>query len=112
PAVLPGLEVTGVGAVALPLEQPQATALKQQARQAPYGKGTRTLVDTDVRRVWEIDAGQVVLANPQWNEVLQRAVAAAGTELGLEKQKLEARLYKLLLYEPGSFFLAHRDGEK
>jgi hypothetical protein len=30
----------------------------------------------------------------------------------LEKQSLEAHLYKLLLYEPGSFFLAHRDGEK
>ena len=33
-------------------------------------------------------------------------------ELGLERQKLEAHLYDLLLYEPGSFFLPHRDGEK
>ena len=33
-------------------------------------------------------------------------------ELGLEKQKLESHLYDLLLYEPGSFFLPHRDGEK
>ena len=32
--------------------------------------------------------------------------------LGLEKQKLEAHLYDLLLYEPGSFFLPHSDGEK
>ena len=32
--------------------------------------------------------------------------------LGLEEQKLEAHLYDLLLYEPGSFFLPHRDGEK
>src|SRR5262249_32437207 len=37
---------------------------------------------------------------------------AVQSELGLENQKLEAHLYKLLLYEPGSFFLAHRDGEK
>ncbi|MFQ5730335.1 MAG: 2OG-Fe(II) oxygenase [Planctomycetaceae bacterium] len=32
--------------------------------------------------------------------------------LGLEKSKLTAHLYKLLLYEKGSFFLPHRDGEK
>jgi predicted 2-oxoglutarate/Fe(II)-dependent dioxygenase YbiX len=112
PPTLPGLEVVGVGPVALPLAKRQATALKRLARQAPYGKGTRTLVDTGVRRVWEIDADQILLANPQWRDVLKQAVGAAQTELGLENQKLQAHLYKLLLYEPGSFFLAHRDGEK
>lgn len=112
PPTLPGLEVAGVGPVALPLEKRQAAALKKRARQAPYGKGTQTLVDTDVRRVWEIDADQIVLANPQWRDVLKQAVGAAQSELGLENQRLEAQLYKLLLYESGSFFLAHRDGEK
>jgi hypothetical protein len=112
PAVLPGLEVTGLGSIALPLEKRQAAALRKQAHQAPYGKGTQTLVDTDVRRVWEIDAEQVVLANPEWVNVVEQAVGAAQSALGLEKQKLDAHLYKLLLYEPGSFFLAHRDGEK
>jgi hypothetical protein len=112
PSVLPGLEVAGVGPIALPLEKRQAAAIKKRAHQAPYGKGTRTLVDTDVRRVWEIDADQIVLANPQWGDVVKQAVGAAQSELGLENQKLQARLYKLLLYEPGSFFLSHRDGEK
>ena len=82
------------------------------ARQAPYGKGTETLVDTSVRRVWEIDADQITMANPEWDGVVAEAVRAAQTNLGLEKQTLDAHLYKLLLYEPGSFFLAHRDGEK
>jgi hypothetical protein len=112
PATLPGLEVTGVGPVALPLEKRQASALKKHARQAPYGKGTKTLVDTSVRRVLEIDADQVVLTNPEWVGVVAQAIRTTQTELGLEKQKLDAHLYKLLLYEPGSFFLAHRDGEK
>src|SRR5262245_52000285 len=112
PPVLPGLEVAGVGPVALPLEKRQAAALKKRARQAPYGKGTKTLVDTNVRRVWEIDADQVTLENPEWPDVLKQAVDEVQSELGLENQKLEAHLYKLLLYEPGSFFLAHRDGEK
>lgn len=112
PPTLPGLEVVGVGPVAVPLEKRQAASIKKQARQAPYGKGTRTLVDTDVRRVWEIDADQVVLANPEWPDVLKQAVHAVQSKLGLEKQQLDAHLYKLLLYETGSFFLAHRDGEK
>ncbi len=30
----------------------------------------------------------------------------------MEKQTLESHLYDLLLYEPGGFFLPHRDGEK
>jgi hypothetical protein len=112
PTVLPGLEVDGVGTVALPLEKTQTNALKKRAHQAPYGKGTKTLVDTSVRRVWEIDAQQVMLANPQWESVLGEAVDRAQTDLGLENQKLKAHFYKLLLYEPGSFFLPHRDGEK
>ncbi len=110
--VIPGLEVAGLGAVALPLRKLDAAALKKRARQAPYGKGTQTLVDTDVRRVWEIDAEQVALGNPQWPGVVDEAVRAAQSALGLEQRKLAAHLYKLLLYEPGSFFLSHRDGEK
>jgi predicted 2-oxoglutarate/Fe(II)-dependent dioxygenase YbiX len=112
PATLPGLEVTGVGSVALPLEKRQAATLKKCAHQAPYGKGTHTLVDTTVRRVWEIDADHITLANPEWSKVVEHAVLAVTSELGLAKQKLDAHLYKLLLYEAGSFFLPHRDGEK
>lgn len=59
-----GLEAAGVGAIALPLDKHVAVNLTKHARQAPYGKGTETLVDTEVRRVWEIDADQVTLANP------------------------------------------------
>jgi hypothetical protein len=65
PPTLPGLKVVELGPVDSPLEKRQAAALKKVARQAPYGKGTETLVDTNVRRVWEIDADQVVLANPE-----------------------------------------------
>ena len=112
PPILPGLEVAGAGSIALPLEKRQAAALKKRAHQAPYGKGTQTIVDTDVRRVWEIDADQIELTNPDWAGAVKQAIATAQSELGLEKQRLDAQLYKLLLYEPGSFFLPHRDGEK
>ena len=112
PAMLPGLEVEGVGPVALPLGKSQAAVLKKLARQAPYGKGTETLVDTEVRRVWEIEADQVTFANPDWAGAVEQAVQTVQAELGLQKQKLNAHLYKLLVYEKGSFFLTHRDGEK
>jgi len=43
--VLPGLEVEGVGPVALPLTGNAAKALIACCHQAPYGKGTETVVD-------------------------------------------------------------------
>ena len=72
PPMVAGLEVEGIGAVALPLGKRDAAALKKQARQAPYGKGVKTVVDTYVRRVWEIDAEQVALTNPQWSTIEPR----------------------------------------
>src|SRR5205814_149968 len=79
---------------------------------APYGKGEQTLVDTSVRRVWRMELDRVALTNPEWGRVIQGIVATVQEELGLEGQKLGSYLYDLLLYEPGSFFLPHRDGEK
>ena len=52
------------------------------------------------------------MTNPDWPEFLGAAVARVQAELGLEGQRLAAHLYDLLLYEEGSFFLPHRDGEK
>jgi len=112
PLVMPGLEVDGLGAVRLPLGKTQASKLIKLCRQAPYGKGTETLVDTDVRRVWELDPEQFQLTNPKWHELLLLIVDRVREELGLGRHKLEAHLYKLLLYEEGGFFLPHRDGEK
>lgn len=112
PLTMPGLLVEGLGTVRLPLGKTQAKKLIKLCRQAPYGKGTETVVDTDVRRVWELDPGQFQLTNPKWDEVLAEIVDEVQQNLGLSGRKLTPHLYKLLLYEPGSFFLSHRDGEK
>jgi hypothetical protein len=111
-AANPGLEVAGLGPIGLPLTAHQAKELKAHCKQAPYGKGEETLVDTSVRRVWQLDPDRFSLTNPEWPQFLRDAVKTVQHELGLEKQKLESHLYNLLLYEPGSFFLPHRDGEK
>jgi predicted 2-oxoglutarate/Fe(II)-dependent dioxygenase YbiX len=112
PAVLPGLEVEGLGPVGLPLTAKAAEELIRHCDRAPYGKGEETLVDTKVRRVWKMDPGRFSLTNPAWNQWIGEAVAKVQVELGLEKQKLESHLHDLLVYQPGSFFLPHRDGEK
>jgi hypothetical protein len=112
PVVLPGLEVEGVGPIGLPLTTAQARELKQHCEQAPYGKGGQTLVDTKVRRVLHLTPERFKLTNPEWDSYLQQTLQKVQEELGLEKQKLEAHLYDLLLYEKGSFFLPHRDSEK
>ncbi len=111
-AVLPGLDVDEMGTIGLPLTIKQAKELKRQCEQAPYGKGEDTIVDTRVRRVWRLSPDRFSLTNPAWKAFLQETVAKVQTELGLEGQQLKPHLYDLLLYETGSFFLPHRDGEK
>lgn len=112
PMTMPGLEVEEVGKLRLPLGGTQARRLIKQCSQAPYGKGTATLVDTDVRRVWELDPDRFKLTNPKWDELVASITGEVQEALGLAGNKLTAHLYKLLVYEKGSFFLPHRDGEK
>lgn len=101
-----------LGDIRFPLGKNQARQLIKLCHQAPYGKGVETLVDTKVRKTWELDAGQFEVKNPDWSEVVNGVVANVHQELGLENHKLVAHPYKLLVYEKGSFFLRHRDGEK
>lgn len=55
---------------------------------------------------------QFKLTNPKWDNLVSSITDEARIALGLEESKLAAQLYRLLLYEEGSFFLSHRDGEK
>ncbi|MCC7151984.1 MAG: 2OG-Fe(II) oxygenase, partial [Rubrivivax sp.] len=88
-----------------------AAQLIAVAERAPYGRGADTLVDTAVRRTWQIGADRVHIKGRHWNAMLEGVVeqAAAGLGAGVG---VEAELYKLLIYDEGSFFLEHRDTEK
>ncbi|TAL51010.1 MAG: 2OG-Fe(II) oxygenase, partial [Methylovulum sp.] len=107
----PLVEVDGVGRVALPLLPLQIEQLVAVAERAPYGRGQETLVDTEVRRTWQIDASRVTLGGKHWQSTLDRIVGRAALGLGVN-DKVEAELYKLLVYDTGSFFISHRDTEK
>ncbi|WP_171016108.1 2OG-Fe(II) oxygenase [Ramlibacter sp. 2FC] len=109
---MPMIQVDGVGMLSFPLPQAQIAALVDAAERAPYGRGERTVVDTSVRRVWQIDAARVRISGKSWAQSLGRILAETGRGLGCEDAAIRAELYKLLVYDPGGFFLAHRDGEK
>ena len=107
----PRLEVAGVGSIALPLLPVQAQQLIAVAEQAPYGRGEATLVDTTVRRTWQIDPARVQISGQHWEQTLADLVARATTGLGVTEPVM-ADFYKLLVYDTGSFFVNHRDTEK
>jgi predicted 2-oxoglutarate/Fe(II)-dependent dioxygenase YbiX len=111
PPVGPGLDVAGVGAVSLPLKPATAKKLIAACRVAPYGKGAKTLVDRKVRNTYELDPQKFQLAEA-WGQAIAEVTEQAAAQLGLPTGQLEAKLYKLLVYEPGGFFLPHRDSEK
>ena len=106
----PRLEVEGVGPVALPLLPVQAEQLVATAEPAPYGRGGETVLDTDVRRTWQIGAENVRIGGKHWPQTLEKILARVDG-LGVA-EPIAAELYKLLIYDQGSFFVSHRDTEK
>jgi predicted 2-oxoglutarate/Fe(II)-dependent dioxygenase YbiX len=107
----PRLTVDGVGEIALPLLPVQAGQLIALAERAPYGRGAATIVDTNVRRTWQIGPDRIRLVGKHWPATLDQAVALAAAGLGVD-EPVSAELYKLLIYDKGSFFVSHRDTEK
>lgn len=109
---MPRLQVKGVGDLSFPIPPAQIEALIAAAERAPYGKGTRTLVDASVRDCWQIDARNVRLLGRGWPASLAEIMGLTADGLGLPVDGLSASPYKLLVYERGGFFAEHRDTEK
>ncbi|KAJ7463716.1 hypothetical protein FB451DRAFT_961994, partial [Mycena latifolia] len=115
-APLPGLSVGGMGVVGLPLSPRDAESMRSHAKQAPFGHGAKTVVDTAVRNTWEVGADAVKFTNPAWNKfmaanVVKEVVKALGVSYSPATAP-RCELHKLLLYETGSHFAAHQDTEK
>ncbi|KAK3485443.1 uncharacterized protein B0T23DRAFT_367539 [Neurospora hispaniola] len=106
-----GFYVDGVGDVAMPLGETQARQLIAKARQAPYGRGSETIVDTSVRNTWEIDAAQFSFNNQRWPGYVRHLCSRVAADLGI-KSPIRAEIYKMLIYERGAMFKSHTDTEK
>lgn len=109
---VPLLQVQQVGTVAFPVQEAQIMALIAAAERAPYGKGPETVLDRSVRDCWQIDSSVFQVGGQGWTQSFKTIMADVSDGLGCPSERLEARPYKLLVYEPGGFFTAHRDTEK
>jgi hypothetical protein len=107
-AANPGITIAGIGKVGLPLSERDAQAIIKISHRAPFGKGSHTIVDTTVRKTWELNVGQFKLENPSWQRTLQEIVGDVKTKLGV-RSEIEALPYKMLLYEEGAMFKPHKE---
>lgn len=109
---MPRLVVNRVGTIAFPVLESQIAALIKAAERAPYGRGPDTVLDRSVRDSWQIDRKKFRLGGAGWSGTLKTILGRVAKGLGCDSKRLEARPYKLLVYEPGGFFEPHRDTEK
>ncbi|KAJ9637150.1 hypothetical protein H2199_007436 [Coniosporium tulheliwenetii] len=100
--------------IPLPLSEEHAKTIIAVSHQAPFGKGTETIVDTSVRKTWELNYDQFELRNPEWQQYMAQIAKRVADELGILRGTgtFQAQLYKMLLYEKGAMFKAHTDTEK
>ena len=111
-ALMPRLDIEGVGTVSFPVPAAQARHIIRQAVLAPYGRGQDTIVDTRVRKVWQLAPSMVRLGGTHWADTLSTIVTRVSRELGAPTSAVTAEFYKLLVYDKGGFFVSHRDTEK
>lgn len=69
------------------------------------------MVDTAVPRTWQIGADRVHIRGKHWERTLETILARVADGLGVS-EPVAVELYKLLVYDRGSFFVSHRDTEK
>ncbi|KAF5229966.1 hypothetical protein FANTH_14043 [Fusarium anthophilum] len=102
------ISVQGVGEIKLPLKKAQAVKIITQARQAPFGRGSDTIVDTSVRKTWELDPEQFTIGGDEWSNYLQELCELVAQQMGI-KTPVHAELYKMLLYEKVAMFKSHTE---
>jgi hypothetical protein len=108
------LQVAGMKkALQFPLESRHVRSLIQLAKPAKFGWRDKTLLDKNIRNVWELTSEQLSFASDAWAVQLQKIVDELKCDLGLSlHDELEAELHNLLIYEKGQFFKPHQDSEK
>ena len=88
--------------IGLPLSAEVAKKI-QAGHASPYRKGSETLVDESVRKSWELNADQFSLRNPAQNRSKAAPGGSAGPGTEGRTTQLKAEIYKLVLYEEGTF---------
>ena len=110
--IFPGMEIMGVGEIGFPVSEIESKEIIKVAHKAPFGKGSETVINLEVRSGWEIDANKITFINNEWGKFIDEIIEQIKPELGIQEYHVTANLYKLLIYEKGDFFLTHKDSEK
>lgn len=97
--------------IGIPLNSADAGKIISAAHQAPFGKGTETIIDTSVRNTWELNPDEFSLSK-EWQPYVNGIKDKACQELGMRSDNVRAELYKMLLYQKGAMFKPHADSEK
>lgn len=105
------IELNGFGPLPIPMRPKHVRELESLTTQAPFGKGSQTVVDTNVRNTREIAPGQLALSS-SFQQAIEDLLPNIASGLGLPSGELSAELYKLLIYDRGGQFDWHRDAEK
>ncbi len=111
PFFFPHIRIADSEELAFPLDSIQVDRIIEAAERAPYGRGEVTVFDETVRKSWQVDASNLVIESADWAKLLNKWLKQIAIDLGIEG-KIDAQLYKLLLYGKGGHFKAHRDTEK
>lgn len=100
--VHPGLHVSGIGEIGIPIPEVQIRAVIEVASRAPFGKGSNTITDPLVRSTWELDASQTSFHGEDWDRMLASVLLHVKNNLGIDEQtEIAAMPYKMLIYETG-----------
>jgi hypothetical protein len=107
----PGIYLKNGELIGLPLSNRDAQVIVAASHAAPFGKGEETLVDSRVRKTWELSAGDFQIRNPAWEPFLKSIVAKVSAGLGVDAtgKGVSAELYKMLLYDEGAMFKPHQE---
>ncbi|GAM24046.1 hypothetical protein SAMD00019534_072210 [Acytostelium subglobosum LB1] len=109
---MPRIEIKDVGVLSFPVPQVQIQSMIERATRAPFGRGTETITDLNVRRVWQIQNTDINITGKPFQTFFTSITNSIKESMGLTNDTVTAELYKLLVYDKGSFFLPHRDSEK
>ncbi|KAK6352361.1 hypothetical protein TWF730_009190 [Orbilia blumenaviensis] len=112
----PGLEVKGLEGpcLRLPVSSEDAAKISALGTVSPFGKGEQTIINPEVRSSRQLDPSQLEIRNPEFLDWLRSQVLGEiNTALGIDTEmRPRLSLYKLLVYEKGDHFRAHRDTPK
>lgn len=107
----PGLYLKDGGLIGLPLSERDAEIIVAASHAAPFGKGEQTIVDSTIRKTWELSPSDFEIRNPAWQRFLESVVAKVSIGLGVDStgNGVSADLYKMLLYDKGAMFKPHQE---